>query len=117
MNMEQFVEGYDFFLLFTEASMVPFWSQLLRGFASSNAGVVGSNPTWGMDVCMRLFCVYAVLSVGSGLAKGWSPVQGVLSTVYRFKKLKSVKIQKGCRAIESVWSCYKVKGKVFPVLN
>jgi hypothetical protein len=25
--------------------------------ARSNAGIVGSNPTWGMDVCM---CVYSV---------------------------------------------------------
>jgi hypothetical protein len=37
--------------------------------ASSNSGVVGANPTRGMDVCVRLFCVY-VLSVGSGLATG-----------------------------------------------
>jgi hypothetical protein len=26
-------------------------------FSLSNAGVVGSNPTRGMDVCVRLFCV------------------------------------------------------------
>jgi hypothetical protein len=35
-----------------------------------------------------LFCVCVVLCVGSGLATGWSPVQGVLPTVYRIKKLK-----------------------------
>jgi hypothetical protein len=29
---------------------------------------MGSNPTQGMDVCVRLFCVCAVLCVGSGLA-------------------------------------------------
>jgi hypothetical protein len=51
-------------------------------FVRSNAGVVGSNPTRGMDVCVRLFCVYAVLCVGRGLDTGWSPVQGVLPTVY-----------------------------------
>jgi hypothetical protein len=39
-------------------------------FALSNAGIVGSNPTQGMDVC-----------VGSGLATGRSPVQGVLPSV------------------------------------
>jgi hypothetical protein len=40
-------------------------------FARSNAGIVGSNPTQGMDehVCVRLFCV-RVLCVGSGLATG-----------------------------------------------
>jgi hypothetical protein len=32
-------------------------------FARSNAGIVGSNPTKGMDVCLCLFCV----CVGSDL--------------------------------------------------
>jgi hypothetical protein len=27
-------------------------------FARSNTGIVGSNPTQRMDVCLRLFCVY-----------------------------------------------------------
>jgi hypothetical protein len=26
-------------------------------YARSNAGIVGSNPTHGMDVCVRLMCV------------------------------------------------------------
>jgi hypothetical protein len=47
-------------------------------FANSNTWIVGSNPTLGVDVCMRLFCVCVALCVGSGLATGWSPVQGVL---------------------------------------
>jgi hypothetical protein len=38
--------------------------------ARSNSQIVGSNPTGGMDVCVCLFCVYAVLCVGSGLARG-----------------------------------------------
>jgi hypothetical protein len=46
-------------------------------FARSNAGIMGSNPTQGMDVCVRFFCV----CIGSGLETGWSPVQGVLPTV------------------------------------
>jgi hypothetical protein len=29
--------------------------------------VVGSNPTEGMDICLRLFCVCVVPCVGSGL--------------------------------------------------
>jgi hypothetical protein len=57
-------------------------------FARSNAGIVGSNSTQGMDVCVHLFCVYVVLYVGIGLATGWSPVQGVLPTVYRIQKLE-----------------------------
>jgi hypothetical protein len=53
-------------------------------FARSNAGIVGSNPTQGMDVlcvCMCLFCVCVVLCLGSGLATGWSLVQGALPAV------------------------------------
>jgi hypothetical protein len=50
-------------------------------FARSNAEIVGSNPTQGMVVCARLFCVFIVLCVGSGLATGSSPLQGVLPTV------------------------------------
>jgi hypothetical protein len=30
-------------------------------FARSNTGIVGSNPPWGMDFCLRLFCVCVVL--------------------------------------------------------
>jgi hypothetical protein len=51
-------------------------------FTRSNAGIVGSNLTQGMDVYVRLFCVYVVLCVGSGLATGWSPGRGALPTVY-----------------------------------
>jgi hypothetical protein len=52
-------------------------------FARSNAGIVGSYPTQGMDVCVRLFCVCVALCVGSGLVTGWSPFQGVLPTVWK----------------------------------
>jgi hypothetical protein len=46
-------------------------------FARSNAGILGSNPTRGMDVCL----FYSVFVLDSGLATGWSLVQGVLSNV------------------------------------
>jgi hypothetical protein len=58
-------------------------------FARSNARIVGSNPTQGMHVCVRLFGVCVVLCVRRGLARGWSPVHGVLPIVYRIKKLKN----------------------------
>jgi hypothetical protein len=64
-------------------------------FARSNTGVVSSSPTQGTVVCVRLFCVYVVPCVDSGLATGWSPVQGVLMTVYRIKKLKKRPMSKG----------------------
>jgi hypothetical protein len=37
----------------TEAAQSKAWAV----FARSNAGIVGSNPTWDMDVCV---CVYSV---------------------------------------------------------
>jgi hypothetical protein len=67
-------------------------------FASKNTGILGSNPTQDMDVCARLFCVCVVLCVRSGHATGWSPVQGVQPTVYRWKSGQG---PKGCRVIQS----------------
>jgi hypothetical protein len=65
-------------------------------FARSNDAIVGSSPTQGIDVCVRLFYLCVVLCVGSGLAR----VQRVLPSMYRLKKLKSCEGQtKGCRAI------------------
>jgi hypothetical protein len=46
---------------------------------SSITEIVDSNPTGGMDICVRLFCVCVVLYVGRGFATGCSPVQGALS--------------------------------------
>jgi hypothetical protein len=51
-----------------------------------------------MSVCVYSVCV--VLCVGSGRTTGWSPVQGVLQTVHRIKKLKKKPGSKGCKAIE-----------------
>jgi hypothetical protein len=34
----------------------------------SKSGITGSNPTPGMDMCVRLFCVCIILCVGSGFA-------------------------------------------------
>jgi hypothetical protein len=52
-------------------------------FARSEAGIVGSNPTQGMDVwwVCAFFCVCVVLCLGRGLATSWSPFQGVLPSV------------------------------------
>jgi hypothetical protein len=48
-------------------------------FARSNTGIVSSNPIQGMDVYVFvLFC----------LATGWSPLQGVLPTVYKLRNWK-----------------------------
>jgi hypothetical protein len=50
----------------TVATQSKAWTVIAR----SNTGIVGSNSAWGMDVCVHLFCVYAVLCVGNGLATG-----------------------------------------------
>jgi hypothetical protein len=86
-------------------------SKAWTDFAHSNSTVVGSNHTRGMDVCVRLFCVYVVLCAGSGLATGWSPTRRVLSTVYRIKKLKNGQgPTKGCRTIDG-WMDGRTDGR------
>jgi hypothetical protein len=81
----------DIHLLITDKWHVPTTvaaqSKAWTVFARSNTGIVGSNPTQGMVVCVRLFCC-VVLCVGSGLATGWFPDQGVLQTVYRLRNWK-----------------------------
>jgi hypothetical protein len=49
-------------------------------FSRLSTGIVGSDPTWGMDVSVCLFCVCIVLCIGSGLETGWLHAQ-VLPTV------------------------------------
>jgi hypothetical protein len=41
-------------MLITVAARSKAWTV----FILSNAGIVGSNPTRGMDACLYLFCVY-----------------------------------------------------------
>jgi hypothetical protein len=64
-----------------------------------------SSSVWTLGLCVRvpheawivrLFCVCVVLCVGCGLAMGWSPVQGVLTTTYRITKTeKAAKAKQG----------------------
>jgi hypothetical protein len=56
-------------------------------FARSNSEIVCSSPSQGMDVCLPLLCV----CVGSGLATGWSRVQGLLLTVLRLRNWSETK--------------------------
>jgi hypothetical protein len=80
----------EIFIFFNHVSpiTVAARSKVSTIFARSNIAVVGSNPTRVIDVCVRLFCV-RVLCIGIGPAMGLSPVQGVLPTLYRLKKLKT----------------------------
>jgi hypothetical protein len=66
-------------------------------FVRSNTGIVGSSPTQGMDVCVRLFCV------DSGLAMGWPSHQRCPTDRVKDEETeKAAKVQqKDCRAIDS----------------
>jgi hypothetical protein len=69
---------YTYTSPFTVAARSKAWTVFVR----SNTGIVGSNHTWGIDDCVRLFCVCAVPCAGSGLATGWSPSK----EFYRLRK-------------------------------
>jgi hypothetical protein len=60
-------------------------------------------------VCMRLFSIYVTLRVGSGLAAGWSLVQGVLPSV---KKKKIIELNEKPEVWMGQKSHYKKKGKI-----
>jgi hypothetical protein len=58
VNVEVIVLLANFYLLITKKPLtVDARSKAWTVFAPSNAGIVGSNPTPGMDVCLHLFCV------------------------------------------------------------
>jgi hypothetical protein len=48
----------------TVAARSKAWTVIARG----NAGIVNSNPTQGMNVCVCVYAVCVVLCVGSGSA-------------------------------------------------
>jgi hypothetical protein len=52
-----------------------------------------------MDVCVRLFCVCAVLFAGSGLETGWSPSKDSYRLCKRSRNWKIGQDPKGCSAI------------------
>jgi hypothetical protein len=68
-------------------------------FARSNTGVLGSNSTRGMNVCVRLFNVCVVLCVGSGLATDWSLSKESYRLCIGLRNWKSRQGPKSCRAI------------------
>jgi hypothetical protein len=65
------------------------WPPGLRPEMSSPARILGSWARISLEawVFVRVYCVY-MFCVGSDLANGWSPVQWVLTTVYKIKKLE-----------------------------
>jgi hypothetical protein len=69
-----------------------------------------SNPTRGMDVCLRLFCVYVVLSVGSGFATDWFQSKEFYWMCIGLRNWKRGQGLKSCRVIEREFSnaCYYI---------
>jgi hypothetical protein len=92
-------------------------SEAWTGFARSNTGIVDSNTTQGMDVCLRLFYVCA----GGGLATSWSPVQGVLPTVLGLRNWSKTKsfMDALCSKVEATGrrerESYNIKQESLPV--
>jgi hypothetical protein len=55
------VTFYELYYVFRVPITVAARSEAWTVFTRSNAGIVGSNPTQRMDVCVRFFCVCVVL--------------------------------------------------------
>jgi hypothetical protein len=70
--------------LITVAAQAKAWTI----FARSNTGIMGSNPTQDMDVCVRLFCLHAVVCVQTAALQMADPPSGFLTTMYKIMKLK-----------------------------
>jgi hypothetical protein len=80
-------------IVFSRVYKLPCRSQWPGGMnrkPSSPARTLGSRVRIPLKSWMSVgvYSVCAVLCVGSGLATGWSPVQGVLLTVYRLREWK-----------------------------
>jgi hypothetical protein len=68
-------------------------------FSCSNTGIVGSSPTWDMDICVDLFCVCAVLCVKvAALWRADRPSKESYRLCIRSWKWKVAKVQQ--RAVE-----------------
>jgi hypothetical protein len=76
-------------------------------FACSGNGIISSNSTRGMDVC---FCYLFVFScVGSCHESGWSPVKGVLQTMY---DIQNFRINSELGTHQKAWSVKVEEEKV-----
>jgi hypothetical protein len=74
--------------------MVSARSKAWTVFARPNTGIVGSNPTWGMDVNIRLFYVCAVLCMQvAALRRADSPPKESYQLCVGLRNWKAAKVQ------------------------
>jgi hypothetical protein len=72
-------------------------------FARSNTGFVGLNPSWSMDVCVRLLCVCVCVLFCvevAALRRTGPPSKGSYWLCIDQETEEAVKVHKGCRAID-----------------
>jgi hypothetical protein len=105
----QWKSTFVFFHLWRQISTVAMPPKAFTFFVRSNTAVVGSNPTRGMDVCLRLFCLCR-----------WWPCDGLIPPPKESCRL-SIWLR-NCKTEAQVhhglwhpWS--RVKYKVVPALN
>jgi hypothetical protein len=94
---------YFHFVSYIWTSFRSQWPRCLRHEQSSSTWTLGSWVRIALEawISVYVYSVCDVLCEGSGLATDWSPVQGVLPTVRRIRKLKSGQgSTKDCRAID-----------------
>jgi hypothetical protein len=84
-------------------------SKALTVFARLSVWLLGSNPSQGMNVCVRLFCVCVVLCVGRPCDRLIPRPRSPTNCVQHQEAEKAVQAQKGHRVIG--------EGKDVPVLN
>jgi hypothetical protein len=68
-------------------------------FARSNAGVVGSNPTEGMDVCVRVYSVFLLSCVYVAAFRRADHSYRLCKKVYETEEEARAQ-QRGCSAID-----------------
>jgi hypothetical protein len=83
------------FVPITVATRTKAWT----GFARSNTGIVGSNPTWGMDVCVCVYSVFVLSCVDVAALRWADPPSKESYRLYKDQEIeKAAKIQE--RAVE-----------------